>query len=64
MLKEVKPGFENGAGKVSKRVTRVRIKKEVALVSKLPPSPPFPSLCFSLWGCHVVGQQEGQTGPL
>lgn len=41
-------GIECGVGKVSKRVTRVRIK-EVVLVSKLPPSPPPfpPSLSLS-----------------
>lgn len=31
---------ECSEGKVSKRVMRVRIKKEVALVSKPPPPPP------------------------
>lgn len=45
--------------KVSKRVTRVRIKKEVALVSKLPPSLPL----FLSLGLSCSGTARGADGP-
>lgn len=52
------------AVKLGERLTKIRIKKVVALVSKLPPLPSFLPSLLSLWGCRVVGQQEGQTGSL
>lgn len=63
MLKGVKPGFECSAVKVSKRVTRVRIKKEVALVSKLPPPPPFLFPLFLSLGLSCSGTARGVDGP-
>lgn len=51
--------------KVGKRVTKIRIKKVVALVSKLPPPPSSlpPSLPFLSPGLSCSGTARGADGP-